>query len=255
MRCVAIIVVRNGASYIKNCLNYLFSNGIEVAIIDHESNDGTYELCESFKDDGLCYLGKMPYDGFFSLSDQLKEKQKILANINTDWVIHQDVDECLAPPLLGITLKEGIEKEDSEGYNCINFNEFVFLPYDGFFLDSCSYYYFSPSKLRLMRAWKKTAALSNIETGGHRLKGVLNISPTTYLLRHYIFISQQHAYDKYSIRNFSKQETAKGWHMARIGVPKQKMLFPDKSILKELPHLNSRLFDTSEPWLKHYWKK
>ena len=257
MRCVAIITVRNGASYVENCLDHLFSNGIEAAVIDHDSSDGTYELCESFLGNGLCYLGRMPYNGAFSLSDQLLEKSIVAGKLNADWLIHQDIDEQLQAPEDGLSLHDSIVREDLAGYNCINFNEFVFLPLatsGASFYTGRDYYFFEPSANRLMRAWKTSAKLSNLEAAGHRLKGDLVLSPVTHILRHYMFTSQQHAYEKYNKTVFSSPEVEKGWHRARIGVPLNKMTFPGKDKLKELVAPSSRLFDTSEPYLKHYWK-
>ena len=257
MRCIAIITVRNGASYVEGCLNHLFSNGIEVAVIDHGSSDGTYELCEPHIGNGLCYLGKMPYQGTFSLSDQLLEKSRVSGKLNADWLIHQDVDELLQAPENDLSLYDSILKEDLAGYNCINFNEFVFLPLacsEMSFYTSRDYYFFESSANRLMRAWKTSANLSNLESAGHRLKGEIALSPKACILRHYMFTSQQHAYEKYKETVFSSREVEKGWHRARIGVPHNKMTFPAKDKLKALMVSNSRLFDTSEPYLKHYWK-
>ena len=42
MRVIAVIMVRNGIDYIDSCLSHLIENGIEIAVIDQSSDDGTY---------------------------------------------------------------------------------------------------------------------------------------------------------------------------------------------------------------------
>ena len=129
MRIVSIIAVRNGADYIEGCLEHLLSNGLEVAVLDQMSNDGTYEICQQFKGDGLCHLSRYEYPGYFSLKEQLLEKQKLIYQLKTDWIVHQDVDELLESAVQGINLAETIQYADWGGFNAVNFNEFVFIPY------------------------------------------------------------------------------------------------------------------------------
>ncbi len=256
MRCVAVIAVRNGADYAKKCITYLIENGIEVAVIDQSSDDGTYEICQEFKNDGLCYLKRVEFPGFFSLQDQLKQKYQLIDELQMDWVIHQDIDELLENPVAGISLKASIENEDSEGFNVINFNEFVFLPYDATisFYKSPYYYFFEPFSPRLMRAWKKSESFSGLRSGGHILEGDTHLSPRNYNLRHYVFTSQQHAFEKYSQRNFPKKETDNGWHKNRINIEKEKMVFPDKERLNKMDADKPYELNTSIPWEKHYWE-
>jgi len=74
MHIVAIICVRNGAHYVDNCLNHLVANGIDVAVLDQMSDDGTYELCQKFLGNGLCHLSRFEYPGYMSMRDQLIAK-------------------------------------------------------------------------------------------------------------------------------------------------------------------------------------
>lgn len=256
MRCVAVIAVRNGVDYVRQCLTHLIDNGIEVAIIDQSSDDGTYEICEEFKNNGLCVLKRMDFPGYFSLQDQLKEKFQLIEKIKTDWLIHQDIDECLDSPIPDLNLQQSIEFEEKKGHTVINFNEFVFLPYNEnlSFFQSPYYYFFEPFFPRLMRAWKKSANLSGLESGGHLLKGEINLSPTNYNLRHYIFTSQAHAFNKYGSRNFSKVESKKGWHFNRLNIPRTNLVFPPKEHLNRVLADEPNQLNTSEPWEKHYWE-
>ena len=259
MRCVAVIAVRNGRPYLQRCLDHLIAEGIEIAIIDNMSSDGSYEACLDYLSRGICALERLDYRGVFSLREQLQYKQKLTENIAADWIIHQDIDELLQSPRPGENLLSAIQRADRAGANCINFDEFVFLPYAdeirrADFFSSPYYYFFQPNYPRLMRAWKKSSGLSNIGTGGHRLQGDVIRFQQDFVLRHYIFTSQQHALEKYRQRRFSEQELAGGWHRNRLDIPTEKLLFPAKTRLKCLPAPESRTFDKSDPWSKHYWE-
>ena len=151
MKVIAVIMVRNGADYAEKCISHLLENEIEVAIIDQSSDDGTYEICQSFVGNGVCELQRIKYPGYFSLTDQLQEKYKLISKLQTDWIIHHDIDECLEAPDSALTLYESIKNEDKQGFTAINFNEFVFLPYDeaSSFYDSQFYYLFERSFFKL----------------------------------------------------------------------------------------------------------
>lgn len=258
MRIVAIIAVRNSAAYVKNCLNHLLANGIEVAVLDQDSDDGTYELCHQFKGNGLCHLARYDYPGYFSLRDQLIEKQKLISRLKTDWVIHQDMDECLECTDPQTTLSKAISETGNKGYNAINFNEFLFIPYvsEGESFYRSRYYYFFENRFpRLIRAWKKSANLSNIELGGHGLSGNFNLSPVSYNLRHYMFTSQSHAFEKYPNRLYSDDEVQQyGWHRHRLNISREKLIFPARERLEKLIEPDSRQFNTSQPHDCHYWE-
>lgn len=256
MRVVAVIMVRNGAEYVTKCISHLLENGIEIAIIDQSSDDGTYEICQTFLNNGICNLQRIEFPNYFSLEEQLLEKYKLITQLQTDWIIHYDIDECLEAPLPTLSLYDSIRNEDEQGFTAINFNEFVFLPYDKdiSFYDTPYYYFFEPFAPRLMRAWKKEAGLSSVKSGGHILQGEINLSPVNHILRHYMFTSQQHAFDKYSGRLFSKEETNKGWHKNRLNIDHKKLVFPDKSKLETLPTPRSKELISSNPWEKHYWE-
>ena len=257
MRVVAVITVRNGIDYVKQCITHLIKNKIEVAIIDESSTDGSYEVCETFLGSGLCELQRVDYPGFFSLERQLQVKQELIDNLQTDWVIHHDIDECLDPPSTEFaSLYESMLKEDKEGYSVINFNEFVFLPYEEYssFYNSPYYYFFEPFKPRLMRAWKKDKNLSSLKSGGHLLQGEGDLSPAYHNLRHYMFTSQQHAFDKYSKRTFNEAELGKGWRKNRVGISRESLIFPEKESLEVVKNNCFDELSTNKPWQQHYWE-
>jgi len=257
MRIVAIIAVRNGANYAAGCLQHLAANGIEAAVLDQMSHDGTYELCAQFKGKGLCHLERYPFPGYFSLHDQLLEKQKLIERLDADWVVHQDIDERLESARPETDLAQVITNADREGYGALNFNEFVFIPYvsDGeSFFRSRYYYFFENEYPRLIRAWKRSLKCNNIDFAGHRLRGDFKLCPVTHNLRHYIFTSQAHAMEKYAKRSHSRVEIERGWHGNRMSIPPDRLAFPAKSRLHCLSGADSRQFDTSCPQAMHYWE-
>lgn len=257
MRCIAVIMVHNGVEYVDRCIQHLSLHQVDAAILDHGSTDGTYERCLRYVGAGVCHVGRVPYRGIFSLAEQLQWKQALLAQLDTDWVIHQDIDECLEPPAPFNTLLEWVVGADGQGFDALNFNEFVFIPHDSPTLpyhQAVHYYFFQPFAPRLMRAWKKGRPFSNLATGGHRLSGDVCLFPQAGHLRHYIFTDQAHAYRKYADRQFAADELGKGWHRNRVGIPLACWSFPAKNRLECLPSAASRDFFTGRPWKKHYWQ-
>jgi len=92
------------------------------------------------------------------------------------------------------------QRADESGANCINFNEFVFIPAEDEDFSNTdyaklmlNYYFFQPSHPRLMRAWKRVATLENRTSGGHLLAGEnYKLYKNDFILRHYIALSALH---------------------------------------------------------------
>lgn len=219
---------------------------------------------EDFREAGLVgSIVDLPYPGYFDLVAQLEAKARLIAACDADWVMHLDADEMPHSPREGETLAEAIARADAAGFNCINFREFVFLPVEeavsgtasaGFF-PFHHYYHFAPAPQWQMRAWRRDAALSNIASGGHLLVGDdLRLSDQDLVLRHYLFLSQQHAFEKYARRRFSDAELARGWHNNRIGLTPTRMRFPPAARLHRLARLDQHAIDASQPERMHYWQ-
>jgi hypothetical protein len=117
------------------------------------------------------------------------------------------------------------------------------------------YYYFQPTIQYRMKAWKKTAGLSMIESGGHRLSGAnIRLSPEKMAMRHYIFCDQEHASRKYADRRFAAHDIARGWHGSRVEQPVDNFQFPPVDRLCVIETAQSRQFDRSRPMTLHYWQ-
>ena len=118
------------------------------------------------------------------------------------------------------------------------------------------YYFFRPRYPYLQRAWKKSAALDNRHWGGHLFTGDVRMYPESFVMRHYIFLSEARARKKYLGRSFDASEVANGWHIDKVAATPENLRFPDEDDARlhvqnaEWPHR----FDTSRPFGKHYWE-
>lgn len=260
--CAAIICVRNEERYLENTLEYLVSQGIDVAIIDHESDDNSLSICRQYLGAGVIRIDALEWRGEYDQTAQLTAKANIAKRLGHDWILHTDADEWLQSPRESESLLEGISRLDRLGFNAIDFDEFVFLPVGSQENQSSAtypkflhYYYFAPFPNRLMRAWRREAEFNNVSSGGHQLKGAkLCLAEEKFILRHYIALSQEHAIKKYVGRVFSKGDLEKRWHGNRLGLTAKQMKLPDSGVLKKLPNWRSKSFDRSKPLDKHYWQ-
>jgi hypothetical protein len=158
-------------------------------------------------------------------------------------VIHQDADEFLTALHGWGGLRDQIQLADAAGFNVLNFNELVMLPddleNDDILSNNTLFYFFEPRPVRLMRAWKRSANLSNTHAGGHILAGDdVCVWPQRMLLKHFIVRSQTHAYQKYLGRTFSKADLSHGWHGNRLNFNHYNL---------KIPILDDRLYRLASP--------
>lgn len=230
----AILTVRNEANYLARLLPGLQSQQIDVAVIDHESDDGTPDVLDRYRGSPVISVETLPYLGFFSLSQQLESKRAVIEGLQHDWLVHLDADEILEHREPGRTLRDAIEEAHGFGCNAINFEEFTFIPepdadYAGrdYVADMRRYYFFQIRKNWLHRAWKRNPALDTVSGAGHVLKGEgIRLSPYTHVLRHYIGLSQDHIWQKYLGRVFDPSEVAQGWHRDRGQLTREALRLP-----------------------------
>lgn len=246
----------------RRALSDYVTQGIHVVVLDNESTDQTVAICKEFLGRGVLRIDNLPWNGAFDLSRQLAAKRAVVENLWHDWVIHADADEWLQSPIPGESLIEAISRTDSAGFNAINFEEFVFVP-EAERLYSCEdywktllhYYYFKPAMKRLVRIWKRSAGLSNESSGGHTVAGgKLCLSPDTFILRHYIVLSFEHAVSKYVGRKFATVDVQKGWHTNRSHISAEQLKLPSVARLKHLHIWDSKELDRSAPENLHYWQ-
>jgi hypothetical protein len=259
---VAIVCVRNEARHVEYCIGDLVRDGLDVVLIDHGSEDDTVSRATAFLNRGLLFIDALPWTEEFSLRAQLQRKREIAATLDHDWIVHIDADEWLVPPFPGLTMREALTRAAAESATCVNFDEFVFVPTSDspgaagdYRRAMCTYYFHEPEPRRLMRAWRRTAGLENVESGGHRLLGgSVRLYPRNFVLRHYIGLSHALVCQKYVGRPFDRDEIARGWHTNRIGLTPDQLRLKDSPYLRTLPHATSRVFDTSRPAPTHFWQ-
>jgi glycosyltransferase involved in cell wall biosynthesis len=260
-RIAAIICARNEELHIESSLRCFAAEGIDVVLLDHASTDGTRAIAEGFLGKGLLRIVDLPWQGTFSLLQQLRAKAEVAEGLDHNWIVHADADEWLQPAPRFASLREGIASADAGGYNAINFEEFVFVARDDESFEGRPYrelmrryYFFAPRPHRLHRAWRARSGLTNIAGGGHHLSsGKVQLFPENFILRHYITLSRSQVVSKYAGRCFSQEELRRGWHANRK-MPAARLTLTQPWRLKILEAAQSRDFDRTEPQTLHYWE-
>jgi glycosyltransferase involved in cell wall biosynthesis len=256
MRVVVLLAYRNEERVLGRTLEHLYLQGVETYLIDHGSTDRSLSIARSFLGRGVFHIEQQPYAGNFNLPEQMALKERIAARIDADWFIHQDADEIREAPRRFATLAEGIAEMDRQGYNAIDFEEFIFLPtsdterHEGtdFVAGMRHYYHFRPQPLHRLNAWKNTGQPVDLHThSGHRVVFAgRRIAPEMFRLRHYIALSRAHALAKYCARIHSPEEIRNlGWDDMRVGFRPEKLRFPRPEQLKLLGRDED--WDTSDP--------
>jgi len=260
---VAIIAVRNESLYINTVIEHLIAEGLKCVVIDNQSDDDTVERCRQYYPDHVIAIENIPYPGYYDWQTILARKDELRKSLKADWIIHHDADEIMHSNRPGETLAQAIIRVDNEGYNAINFDEFVFIhendsvSYEGhnYYLDMHHYYYFQPAanKPRLVRAFSKAVQGDITRSAGHKPSGSnVRIHPEHLVLRHYICLSKNHAISKYVKRIYSTEELKMGWHLNRVDIGADRYGAPSAGKLTKLGD-DLRVLDYSHPYEEHYW--
>lgn len=263
MKLVALLAIRNEEKYIERCLQNLIVQGFEVILIDNDSADKSVELAEKYLNRGVKEIIRFKYNGYYEWTEILKFKEELYKKTEADWFLHCDADEIHEPPQGFDSIKSALKQVEEEGYNAINFDEFVFVPVDekedfserNYVEEMKYYYYYYPSKHHRLKLWKRTSSSVDLSTmAGHQvILDNIKIYPQSFVLRHYIFLSYKYAIQKYSGRNFLPAEVeTKGWHGWRANFQENILKISDKNELKILTGNN---FDTSDPQTSHIFLK
>jgi hypothetical protein len=258
---IALLAVRNESTYMDRCISHLVSQGIDVYVIDNESTDNTVEIAQKWVGQGVIGIETLPYEGFYDWRGILERKAELAASLEADWFIHHDADEIRQSPRDDETLKEAILRLDAQGYNAIDFHEFVFLPRDdddepvapGDYVERLNLgYYFAPTPDHRVNAWKKTDQPPDLVThAGHQvLFHGRSMAPEKLILRHYPCVSAAHLRKKYGLeRVYSEYEVNDlKWHGERAHYRPEAGWWPSADQLID-PHSDG--WDTSRPWREH----
>jgi len=266
VKALAIVATKNEKRHIAFVLEALINEGLEVVMLDDGSSDGTVELANAYLGRGLLAIHSRPDKGVYDWSSVLRWKEKIGREYDHEWLIHADADEWLQHPNSGMSLMELIAEADECGANAVDFEEFTFLP------DSPlpagkdprkifrAYYWHKPEGYGYLRAWKRSAGLTNTRSGGHGLhpilpwrRNALKIHAVKGVLRHYPILNAQHLREKYSSRNFAKKELSKGWHTDRVWLSSWNLNLSLNSHVFFLERPEAKEFNHSMPTKLHFW--
>jgi len=266
VKALAILAAKNEQRHILFVLEALINEGLEVVLLNDGSSDGTVEIAETILGRGLLAIHSRPNTGIFDGTSVLKWKESVAKKYNHDWLVHVDADEWLQHPTTNRPLISLITEADSVGANAIDFQEFTFLPTTRLALGEDprqhfrSYYWHRPLGYGYLRAWKRSARLTNARTGGHGLHSVfpwlpakLKVHEVKGILRHYPILSPEHLKQKYGSRVFSNKEVAKGWHLDRLQLSNWDFSLAINSHVFSLEHPEDKDFNLSKPTNLHFW--
>jgi glycosyltransferase involved in cell wall biosynthesis len=259
MRVVAIIAAYNEERFINVCLEHLFANGVEAYLCDNQSTDGTVEIARRHLGSGLIGIEELPRDGTFRWRHILARKEQLALELDADWFLHLDPDEIPLPPRRDQTLAAAFAAADADGYNAVELAELTFVPtreapdHDhADFQNTMRWYYpFAPQPQHLVRAWKhQRARVDLVSSGGHRVSFAgRQISPRMFFLRHYLFLSREHAIRKYVRKLYDGAEVRDGWHSWRASLTVEAVRLPPQSELRQAT--DDADLDTSVPHRQH----
>lgn len=259
MRVVALLATFDEERFVAHCIEHLVSQGVQVYVIDNESTDATVEIAERYRGRGLVEIETFPRDGAYAWAPLLRRKEALASTLEADWFLHVDADEIRLPPRSGITLADAFAEVDRRGYDAVNFLEFTFVPtreepdhdHPRFQQTMTRYYPFLPSFPDRLNAWKRQEKPVDLaSSGGHRVDFPgLRLYPESFPMRHYLFLSAEHAVRKYVERVYDAGEVESGWHRRRAALGAEDIeLLPERRLRE---YVSDDLLDASEPRREH----
>lgn len=259
MRVIAILAAYNEEQFIVGCIEHLVEQGVAVYLLDNDSTDRTVELAEPYLGRGLVAVERLPRDGVYAWNPILKRKEQLAVSLDADWFLHVDADEVRVPPKPGVTLAEAIAEVDRLGYSAVDFQEFTFVPTREHpdhdhprFRETMRWYYpFRRRSLDQLRAWKRQdEPVDLVSSGGHVVDFPgMRIYPESFPMRHYLFLSVEHAMRKYVSRRYEPIEVAEGWHSARASLRAENVRLQPETELRVVA--TDGALDASDPRPRH----
>jgi glycosyl transferase family 2 len=259
VRVVALLATYDEERFVGACIEHLAGQGLDVYLIDNGSTDATLEIAEHYI--GRCLLGieVLPRSGVYSWRPILARKAELAASLHADWFMHVDSDEIRLPPRSSTTLAEALADVDVAGYNAVNFQEFTFVPTQEApdhdhprFRETMRHYYpFLPRFPHRLNAWKQQdGPVDLVTSGGHCVDFPgLRMFPESFPMRHYLFLSVEHAIRKYVLRAYDPAEVEGGWHRSRSALrPDSIALLPESKLRL---YESDDLLDASDAWAHH----
>jgi glycosyltransferase involved in cell wall biosynthesis len=260
LRVIALLATYNEERFLATCLEHLFRQGVEVYLIDNCSTDRTVEIASRYLGKGLMGIETFPRAETFSWRPLLARKEQLAAELDADWFVHLDADEIRLPPSSNHTLAQAFSEEEARGYNAVNFLEFTFVPtreapdhdHPDFQRTMRWYYPFLPTSPHQLKAWKSRIGPVELAwSGGPQVRFAgLRMSPQSFRMRHYLFLSVQHAIEKYVNKGFDPVEVASGWHGWRAKVRPEMIKLPAQTEMRT--YISDDELDPSNPRTRHH---
>jgi glycosyltransferase involved in cell wall biosynthesis len=260
MRIVAIIQAYNEERFIGGCIEHLREQGVDVYLVDDASTDNTVAIAERYLGHGLIAIEQLPPHEIHNQLEVCRRKERLAERLDADWLMHHEVDEIRVSPTRGQSLAAALREIDEAGYNAVNFQEFTFIPtrerpdhdHPDFQRTMRSYYAFAPVLPHRLNTFKRQAGPVELAwSGGHvvRFEG-LAPAPVSLYMRHYQFLSREHAIRKYvGHRPFAAETIALGWHSFRLRLTADMLELPSERTL--LSYLGDQSLDMSSPRATH----
>jgi hypothetical protein len=265
LRVIALLAVYNEERFLANCLEHLFDQGAEVYLLDNDSTDQTVAIARSYLGRGLLGIEHYPRQGVFRSRLLLQRKEQLAAVLAADWFLHVDADEVHVSPWPGMTLAEALAEVEARGHNAVNFQEFTFSPtqeepdhdHPDYLKTMRWYYPFLREFPHRLNAWKRQPGPVGLaESGGHQVQFPgLRPCPETFLMRHYLFLSVDHAIRKFVQQSYAPEEVQRGWYGGRAGLKTDDIWLPrqaelhyyhsDAQLRAACPRMEHLLFDAS----------
>lgn len=232
----AILTFRNAAGTLAAALDHLQSLGCEVIAVDHGSTDASRDIARAAQPARLI---EDPWTGTFDLQQQLRRKESLIAEAQTDWILHADADEFLHPPD-GQTLASCLARADAAGHLAFACDETLFLPaFEDEEHDPQSFRATLATHVRMQerdakqRLFRRDADLDLwFRTGGHTVtQDPARVAETRLTLRHYPGLSLDDLRGQYLARVFAPDDHARLWHSNRMAARGFNIVEPDPAVL------------------------
>ena len=254
------MAVRNEERVLAASLAHLREQQVSVYVLDHGSSDASRRIAERFRGRGVVEIEDLPYGGEFDHQSILRRKEALAAELDADWIVHLDADEFRVASQPRRTVADALREAGEAGYNAVNFLEFTFIPtreepdhdHPAFLQTMRHYYAFLPAFPHRMNAFKRQDGPVDLHTRyGHRVSFPgLRLAPRSLYMRHYLYLSADHALEKYGGQRWPADEVAKGLHAWRTGLRREHLSHPSRDELRR--YRTDHALDPSNPRRRHH---
>lgn len=169
---LAVMHVYNDVDILEMNIQYLLSQEIDIYLVDHWSEDGSYEIANKYREQYPSHIFSEHFPNnrksdCYDLYHQLERTEQITRETDYQWYIHYDADEMMVSPWENRNLREAIYYVDELGFNAIENTALS--------TDFCR-----------RKTWKKGKSIDLKDTGGNiaRIEEP-KIFPLTILSRHF----------------------------------------------------------------------